>query len=70
MAFNITVYQVQNHKIQGRNTVKANMQNVLFGVCGLSASNLLLPLPVTRRHNFSLVQIETNCRRHSKVHLK
>ena len=26
--------------------------------------------PITRRHNFRLVQIETNCRRHFKVHLK
>ena len=26
--------------------------------------------PITRRQNFRLVQIETNCRRHFKVHLK
>ena len=27
-------------------------------------------LRLTRRQNFRLVQIETNCRRHFKVHLK
>ena len=29
-----------------------------------------LLIPITRRQNFELVQIETNCRRHFKVHLK
>ena len=26
--------------------------------------------PITRRQNFRLVQFETNCRRHFKMHLK
>ena len=29
-----------------------------------------MSLPSTRRKNFRLVQIETNCRRHFKVHSK
>ena len=34
------------------------------------ASARFLYQPITRRQNFRLVQIKTNCRRHLKVHLK
>ena len=30
----------------------------------------LLPKAITRRQNFRVVQIETNCRQHFKVHLQ
>ena len=35
-----------------------------------NAFNLDKPEPITRQQNFRLVQIETNSRRHFKVHLK
>ena len=33
-------------------------------------NNVNITLSITRRQNFRLVQIETNCRRHFQVHLK
>ena len=33
-------------------------------------SNKSLTFPITRRQNFRMVKIETNCRRHFKVRLK
>ena len=50
----------------------------LFAVCkdhrlrvwSCKVSCFICPQVITRRQNFRLVQIETNCRRHFKVHLK
>ena len=40
----------------------------LFTLRVMLSQNVLEP--ITRQQNFRLVQIQTNCRRHLKVHLK